>query len=325
MSLKRKIKNTLKYIFFPFVKVDKLPIGAVLMLHRIEKIDKEKLWYNEHLKISPEYLENLIIKFKKKGFKFVSLDKLRDVIVNKKKAKKLIAITLDDGYRDNFENGLAILKKHNVPFCIYVATGMVGKQFIYWWYIIEDLILANDEIILNDGKKFDCSTKDKKEQAFLNIREIILKLPQTALAQGLPELLSNYKIDINAYNETLPLTWDQIKALNEEPLATIGCHTHSHLAFTGCSEQEIKDDIQLSRKLMKENANIKLAHFCFPFGDKAAISDEHVKLLKQLDFKTSATTADGICQYKTDIMELPRIFVTEKNGEDVLNRIYTGI
>lgn len=317
----RKIHNNMKYFLFPFLDYDNMPVGAILMLHRIDKPDETKLWSNEHLKLSCDCLEDLIIKLKSKGYKFVSLEELKITIEQKKKAKKLIAITLDDGYRDNFEKGLPIFKKHNVPICIYISTGMIEQQFIYWWYILEDLILSNTEIILNNNEKFDCSTKESKEQTFLTLRERILKLPQSALSKELPKLFSNYKVELNSYNENLPLTWSQINILAKEPLVTIGCHTHAHFSFNQCTEKEIIDDILLSRNLIKEKANIDSEHFCFPFGDKISISEKHIELLKKLNFKSAVTTQPGICRYDADVMQLPRIFVNEKNINDILKQL----
>lgn len=320
-KLLKKMQNNLKYILFPFLNYANMPVGAILTLHRIDTPDKSRLWYNEHLKLSCDSLENLIIKFKRKGFKFVSIEELKNTIKQKKKAKKLIAITFDDGYKDNFENGLAIFKKYDVPVCIYISTGMIEQQFLYWWYIIEDLILSNTEIILDTNEKFDCSTKEKKEQTFLDLREHILKLPQMELGKELPKLFCHYKINLNSYNDTLPLTWSQITTLTQEPLVTIGCHTHSHFSFNQCSEEEIIKDIALSQKLIKEKTNIYTEHFCFPFGDKISISNSHIELLKKLNFKSSVTTQSGFCRYNTDVMQLPRFFVTEKNINDVLKQM----
>lgn len=39
-----------------------------------------------------------------------------------------IAITFDDGYRDNFDTAYPILKNYGIPFTIFIATGLIGKQ-----------------------------------------------------------------------------------------------------------------------------------------------------------------------------------------------------
>lgn len=54
-------------------------------------------------------------------------------------------------------------------------------------------------------------------------------------------------------------------------------------------------------------------HFAFPFGGTTAVSQHDIELVKRMGFKTSATTKDGLMCYGTDLLELPRLFVTERN------------
>lgn len=297
------------------------PWGAVLMLHRIDAINPDRLWYNEHLKLSPEYLDNFVCVAKKKGFSFVSLDEIAEIISRKKRVRKLLAITFDDGYKDNFSNGLPVLKKHSVPFCIYIATILPEKKMIYWWYIIEDIILTKNNVVLGDGKTFFCDNKEAKEQTFLSIREDILKLPQEDFEKKFVEMLNRYAIDLYKYNDCLPLTWEMIEKLTSEPLATIGCHTHSHISMAGCSNETIIKDIEKAQRLMSDKAGYKPKHFAFPYGESTAVTQNDVELVKNIGFTTSATTDYGFLNHNTDLLELPRIFVTERNGMQLLEQL----
>lgn len=299
------------------------PWGAILMFHRIDNINPEKLWYNEHLKVSPEFLERLIKYAQKRHLSFVSLDELSEIIRTNRKVRRVVSITLDDGYKDNFTNGLPIFKMLNIPFCIYVATRFPEKNMIYWWYLIEDIILQqNKNIILNNGKLFPCSTKTEKESTFLSVREEVLKLPQQNLDAELSTLLNQYSLDLTAYNNELPLTWDMIAQLGNEPLATIGCHTHSHLSLSGCTKELIVDDIKKAQHLMHEKASINMCHFAYPFGDGIAVMNYHRSIVEELNFDTIATTNEGFVSDSTDLHQLPRLFVTERNAEHVIDSIY---
>lgn len=239
----------------------------------------------------------------------------------KKRVRRWITVTLDDGYRDNYENGAPVFRQLNIPYTIYVCTKMVKGEMLYWWEILEQLVLEQNEIVLNDGRSFDCSTKEKKEQSFLDIREVILKLPQDNLKDELKDLFTNYEINWDYGNDTLGLTWEQLSDLKKEPLATIGNHTYSHCAFTGLSDDNIKADINKAANEMKENTGIEMNHFAFPFGEATAVSQHDINLIKKMGFKTSATTNDGLVCYGSDLLELPRLFVTERNWKQVIDRI----
>lgn len=106
-------------------------IGEVWELHSVTNVFSENM-SNRQYEISPEYLEKLIMDYKRNGYEFVSvgevaqrlkhgklIEKLRDI------RHKFVAITLDDGFRDNYEVAYPIFKKNNVPFCIYITSGFV--------------------------------------------------------------------------------------------------------------------------------------------------------------------------------------------------------
>jgi len=302
-----------------------MPYGAILMFHRIDTPDANGIWYNEHLKIAPSVIEEMSIYARDKGCEFVPLEEIARKRHLWEHPRRLIAITLDDGYRDNYTNGGSLFRRLNMPYCIYVCTEMVEGKMLYWWEILEWLVIREERITINhpDGTEqtFDCSTSSNKEQAFLDIRDVILHLPQDRLSEQIKVLFSRYDIDYNLGNDTLGLTWDQVRELAKDPLCTIGNHTYSHLAFSGCSDQDIEDDIHRAETEMKAHTGYEMCHFAFPFGEAAAVSQHDIDLVKRLGYKTSATTKDGFVCYGTDKLELPRIFVTERNWKDVIDRI----
>lgn len=91
--------------------------------------------------------------------------------------------------------------------------------------------------------------------------------------------------------------------------------------MSSCNENDIIEDIALSRKLVSENIGIDMQHFAFPFGDNSVVLPEHIRLVKTLGFSSAATTQNALLNRNTDVMALPRLFLTERNGEDILNRL----
>jgi peptidoglycan/xylan/chitin deacetylase (PgdA/CDA1 family) len=67
---------------------------------------------------------------KKKGYEVISLEALvRSIGDNRPLKKNKVAITFDDGYRDNFQYAYPILKKYGFPATIFVISGFAGKSF----------------------------------------------------------------------------------------------------------------------------------------------------------------------------------------------------
>ena len=59
---------------------EKGAIGFVYTLHHVTDNNPNGIPTNEDLKVSPGFLEDIIQKYKRKGFHFISLDQLSDII-----------------------------------------------------------------------------------------------------------------------------------------------------------------------------------------------------------------------------------------------------
>jgi len=60
------------------------------------------------------------------GYKGVSMSELLPYLQGEKNGK-VIGITFDDGYKNNFTKALPILKKHNFSATCYIVTNYIGK------------------------------------------------------------------------------------------------------------------------------------------------------------------------------------------------------
>ena len=286
---------------------------TIFMLHRVSYFEENKLFSNEMLKVSPQFLDQFIINLKSNGYDFITLDDMYKILLEGEKVEKKIVLTLDDGYKDNYEVAYPIFKKHNIPFAIYLTTSFPEKKAILWWYILEDLIVQKDLIELSDGRTFECRTKEEKEKVFLQLRSIILTFEKENFLNSLGRLFAYYKIDWIAKTEALCLNWEEIIELSQDDLCTIAGHTKNHFAFNQLSEDEIIDEIVDANKLIEEKTGKKIEHFAYPFGSRHEVNQREVEIVKKLAFKTATTIRRGSVYgaHKNHLMCLPRIMLTE--------------
>ena len=72
-------------------------------------------------------------RFFMRHFRVVSL---RDLVPRFERGVGLdreLAITFDDGYRDNFENAMPVLEKLSLPATFFVVTQWIGTDYVPWW------------------------------------------------------------------------------------------------------------------------------------------------------------------------------------------------
>ena len=288
-------------------------IGIVFMLHHIIKKNKKLIPTNEDLKVSPSFLENIIQKYKRKGFHFISLDQLSDIInTGRRPEHPFIAFTIDDGYLDNYTQALPVFERQQVPFTIFVATDFIDKKAILWWDILEDLILKNDSVIFG-GNKYQCQTFQEKWDVFRILREKILLFDQTKIEKELKEAFSSYDIDWYEPVCRQSMTWEQVKEISQHPLCTIGGHTVSHLALNKLSDQEFRKEIADGVNKLQSATGKPIQHFAYPYGSPNEIGEREYKLISEFNFKTVFTAYGGCIteNNKHQITHLPRVYLHE--------------
>jgi peptidoglycan/xylan/chitin deacetylase (PgdA/CDA1 family) len=72
-------------------------------------------------------------RFFRQRFHVVSLPSLVQALRHGGSLTRRLAITFDDGYRDNFENAAPVLSRHSLPATFFVVTQWIGTKVVPWW------------------------------------------------------------------------------------------------------------------------------------------------------------------------------------------------
>jgi peptidoglycan/xylan/chitin deacetylase (PgdA/CDA1 family) len=298
-------------------------IATIFMLHRVYPFEKDKLFPNENMKVSPEFLENFIVNLKNNGYEFITLDRLSEILERNEKKKKQIIFTMDDGYLDNYTHAYPIFKKYNIPFTIYITTSFPENTAILWWYALEDIIIKNNIIEL-PYCTITCGTSQEKISAFLQIRKLIIGLKRETFFEDLKKLFSKYEVDWCKTVKEKAMNWEQIIELSKNDLVSIGGHTLNHITLNRISEKKdvIKEIIE-PNIIIEEKTNKKVNHFAYPFGSIDEIGKREFEIVKSLNIKTATTTRHGniFPQHQNHLEALPRIMLTESFALSDIGRI----
>jgi peptidoglycan/xylan/chitin deacetylase (PgdA/CDA1 family) len=304
-------------------------IGQILMFHRVlPSTKKERIWSNSYLEVNREFLENIILYYKKHKFEFISLDELHYRIENKIKLKKFVVFTFDDGYKDNLIYALPIMKKHNIPFTIYISTNFPDLKADLWWQKLEDKVLTNSKInftVNNKTYNFNYSGITEKNRVYEEIHHIIKTTPEDFMAELSSSLFGNEYDEKFISNHVL--TWEEIKYLSQQEIVTIGAHTVNHKMFSKLNLEEAVNEIVVSKKIIENNIQKEIIHFAYPYGGIDSFSKREIRILKENNFQTSVTTISKNVS-KNDILkpfELPRIACGMSMSESTFDLIRHGV
>jgi peptidoglycan/xylan/chitin deacetylase (PgdA/CDA1 family) len=312
MPIKRIINAIKKSGMYSFFSPWYSGCGTILMFHRIcNSGEISSLRANSSLEITPDYLEEIIGFFKKKGYEFVPIGDVPGILNSKRPAKKFVVVTFDDGYIDNYTLAYPIFRKYQIPFTIYITTSFPDGTAILWWYLLEKLI-SNHEIIEFDinGKNFKlhCKTSQERESAFLSIRDIIMACGTENHFSLISSIFNKYGMDLRDPVRKMSVSWNMIQEMARDPLVTIGAHTVNHIALKNLSEKDMLEELMQSKSKIESVTGIPVKAISYPFGGPNEAGQREFDAARNSGFTTGTTTVAGnvFRQHMNCLTALPR-------------------
>jgi peptidoglycan/xylan/chitin deacetylase (PgdA/CDA1 family) len=306
--------------------------GLIFMLHRVLPAKERDIYsLNKDLAITPEKLEEYILFFKEKKYAFISLDELANWLENKKKInQKFICLTFDDGYQDNLNFALPILKKHNVPATIYVTNCLPNGTGLLWWYLFEEHAKKSQSLILNTsiGKnEFHWKDEDDAFSQFGKVSEVIKSIELDELSDVLSQGFGLSNSEMYEQCKTISLTWNEIKELSEDPLITIGAHTMNHISVKHQKADLVMQEMLKSKLEIENKIGKTVNHFAYPFGGEFDVSERDIKIASKVGFKTSTLNQPGNI-FKSNIISkqsLARMALGNSTDSEKMTNYLNGI
>ncbi|MEM1371648.1 MAG: polysaccharide deacetylase family protein [Pseudomonadota bacterium] len=305
-------------------------MGAIFTGHQVTAASDEAFQPNRILQVTPDFLDTVIVRLKSLGFDLISLD---DVVVRLSQAAKgrsldgrrasvkpqrpFVCFTFDDGYRDNITDALPVFERHNVPLAIYIPTDYPDGRGELWWLTLEQSIRTADFVELAmDGvsREFKTGTVDGKQAAYHEIYWWLRGLPERRARTVVRELAESVGIDPSAACRELIASWDELRAVADHPLLTIGAHTTTHRALAHLPYTDAKAEMQDSIARIEDELATPCHHFSFPYGCEKSAGPREFELAARLGVTTAVTTRKALIERRSNcaLTGLPRVSL---NGE----------
>ena len=292
-------------------------LGAVLMLHRVVPDDGRAFRPNRFLEVTPEFLSDTIDYLRAQDYDIVSMDEVRERLANPQD-RRFVAITFDDGFRDNYEIAYPILKRNDVPFTVYVATGLIDLTLDLWWVALERIIARQAEITIElrgRNRSFECAAIADKYRTYDALQHwLTMVADEDEQRQTIHALAEASDIDIASINAELAMTWNEVQALDRDPLATVGGHTDGHYALAKLDEDRARREMIAGVDRIEKMTGSRPRHFAYPYGGPIAAGPREFRIAGDLGFESAVTTRPGLIypEHGDHITALPRVSL---NGE----------
>ncbi len=249
------------------------------------------------------------MQFLKSFYRVMSLQELIDRTACGDIPARSVAITFDDGYRDNYEYAFPILKKYQLPATVFVATGAIGTGEPIWHDRVFDAFrfATVDRARLKDSSipELMLETVDARSCSL----EPVLARAKTLYGGTRQSLVDDLEETLRPHlpfdrNQRM-LTWDQVREMFSAGIE-FGSHTVSHTILSRIPELEIVRELQHSKEELSGNLKTRISLFAYPNGKHGDFDDHTKSLVRDCGYSCAVTCCSGFNSPSSDIFALKR-------------------
>jgi peptidoglycan/xylan/chitin deacetylase (PgdA/CDA1 family) len=287
--------------------------GVILMMHHVRPHEERAFAPNRLLEITPEFLDELISLVKQLGFDIIHMDDVARRLTALQQ-RPFAVFTFDDGYRDNAEYALPVLRRHSVPATLYVTTSFADGHGRLWWLELEEAILRLDRIVFrHDGRSFDLPAGSalEKWRAFDAVYWRLRAGSEEALLAVIGELAQAAGVVSRELTRGLCMDWEELARIAAEPDLAIGAHTCTHPMLAKHDYHTARFEIIACKEKIEKKLKFPVRHFAYPVGDRTSAGVRDFQLAREAGYETAVTTRPGhvFAGHRDHLHALPRVSV----------------
>jgi peptidoglycan/xylan/chitin deacetylase (PgdA/CDA1 family) len=221
--------------------------------------------------------------------------------------RNTLAITLDDGYRDNLTHAAPVLVRYGLPATVFLATGFIGTSDVPWF---DRLALAFKTSRATTyrapwGATVRLESRPDRLSALGAMLSYLKGLADDEMRRAVDELVTALEVtDIHPFKNWM-LSWDDVHALAGLGIG-IGAHTVSHPILSRLNPERAWAEIFGSRSMIASACGSAPRAFAYPNGKPADYTEGVARLVREAGFTCAVTTRFGVNTAATPPYELRR-------------------
>ncbi len=323
VSIRRAVGNALKPIWHHGGLVNLARClggrrGAILRYHSVTEDEAATLAYLDHGLMVTRTAFRMQLRYLRRFYTVMSLDELVERLHRGSALpRRSVAITFDDGYRDNYTQAFPALRAEGLPATFYVATGCIDGGPPLWTAQLRFMVRRTKErrVVLPEPLGAPAAIEHAADRQALFTRLVIAlkNVPSArrrALVQELAELL---RVTDFRPLAAIMMTWDELREMSADGM-TIGAHTVSHPNLPNTPPEEALEEIAGSRDMIAGKLGTSVAHFSYPNGRGAAHLTDTVRgIVRQAGFLSAVTSVPGCVRAGADLWALRRVGVYNRH------------
>ena len=273
---------------------------TVLAYHRIYNLSNEDLF-----PFDPELVSASVNDFEwqmryiKKCFYPCSFGEVIECLESGRQIpERAVIVTFDDGHEDNYKNAYPVLASLEIPATIFLSTGYIEKEDIFWFdevayriYRAEPGEYSVPVLDMKISLKDIVSRRQATDKILLAMKRVKDRIRREALAQ----IRVDTNVEILKDDRVMSgnLTWAQVGEMANGGIE-FGSHTVSHPILTKVGDDQLKSEMQDSRRTIENHIGKEVQVLAYPVGGTDEFDERVINAAREAGYLMGVSYITGV-------------------------------
>jgi peptidoglycan/xylan/chitin deacetylase (PgdA/CDA1 family) len=213
-----------------------------------------------------------------------------------------VLVTFDDGYRDNHDTALPILRRHGVRATFFVATDYVDRRRPYWWdrvaFVLKGSARERIELAYPEPMQLALGDASERRAAVRRVSRVIKDRRGLDLDRFLAALEDAAGLTLGAHDERrlveqTVMTWEHVVALRRAGMA-VGSHTRTHRVLQTLDAAQIADELGSSRRKLEDVLGEPVMAISYPVGKPLWETPHLERAVREAGYELGFSNGTGV-------------------------------
>jgi len=243
---------------------------------------------------------------------------LEDVASGRNKnGRARVALTFDDGLRNNVRVAYPILRHLGLTATFFVCPGLIERGEWLWNHEARERLKTLSEPALAELATF--AGGPAEVEAFVEWMKTLKIAARRSVEDAIRAATPNFTPSAEQREQFDLASWDDLECM-DPGVVTIGSHTMTHPILTSLSGDETEAELRESRLTLEKQLERPVTVFCYPNGN---LSDSVVENARRY-YRSAVTVDPGTINGDADVHRLPRYAVHAQRTRRLVRRMVLG-
>jgi peptidoglycan/xylan/chitin deacetylase (PgdA/CDA1 family) len=245
------------------------------------------------------------------SYPVLALDELEERRLSRRPPSAAMAITFDDGYADNYELALPVLRRHGLPATVFITTGCMEGRHLLWTSRLGWLLEhgeSPDEPVPVRGWRLPLHTREQRLAALARLKQELKEIDQVEREELLADL--GERVGVRDYEglRREMLTWDQLREMEKHRFVA-GGHTVNHPILSREPSPQLRAELGGCKEELEGRLGHPVRLFAYPNGGPADYNLEVMQEVRRAGFQLACTMLFGANTAAINPYELRRVSI----------------